>query len=97
VAFHNPHNPNGVTYQGIPDATIQQWYSQVLLAEVQVASGGKGEAFSYAQGEGSRSVTYTRANLDALIRMKIVLKAELVARGLLTHARRARRSIGFSY
>jgi hypothetical protein len=91
------HNPNGNTYQGIPDSTIQQWYSQVLQAEVLVASGGKGEAFSYSQGEGTRSVTYTRANFDVLIRMKIALKAELSARGLLTHNRRARRSIGFSY
>jgi hypothetical protein len=90
-------NPNGDTYQGIPDATIQQWYSQVLQAEVLVASGGKGEAFSYSQGEGTRSVTYTRANFDALIRMKIVLKAELSWRGLLTHSRRSRRSIGFFY
>ncbi len=40
-------------------ATLQQAYLDLL-------AGNKGESFAYTQGDGSKSVTYTRANIGNL-------------------------------
>jgi hypothetical protein len=59
--------------------TLQQ--KQVALASAQAAyiallSGGKPETVSYAQGDGNKSVTFTRANIGALSNMIAQLQYE---------------------
>jgi hypothetical protein len=53
--------------QGVPTATLQQWYNSALNAYAQLMDGSKVVTATYAQGDGSRSVTYTvqsRVNLQ---------------------------------
>lgn len=51
---------------GVPPATLQQWLTQAQQAYQDLMMGNKPEIVSYTQGDGNRSVTYTRANLGAL-------------------------------
>jgi hypothetical protein len=51
---------------GVPPATLQQWLAEAQTALHELSTGAKGESFSYTQGDGSKSVTYTRADLGAL-------------------------------
>lgn len=51
---------------GVPPATLTQWLTESQQALHDLSTGAKGESFSYAQGDGSKSVTYTRADIGAL-------------------------------
>jgi len=51
---------------GVDPATLQLWLSQAQQAYQDLMMGNKPEAVAYTQGDGSRSVTYTRANMAAL-------------------------------
>jgi len=51
---------------GVPPATLMQWLTESQQALHDLSTGAKGESFSYAQGDGSKSVTYTRADIGAL-------------------------------
>ncbi len=54
-------------------------------AYLDLSTGAKGESFSYTQGDGSKSVTYTRANLAQLSALIQMLQQQL---GIVTVARR---------
>ena len=59
---------------------------QIDLANAQqayldISSGAKGESYSYTQGDGSKSVTYTRANIGALSALIMALQVELKMSG----------------
>nr|WP_256344819.1 gpW family protein [Pseudomonas gingeri] len=45
---------------------MQQWLAESQQALHDLSVGGKGESYSYTQGDGTKSVTYTRANLGDL-------------------------------
>ena len=60
-------------------------------AAIDLATGNKGEAFAYTQGDGSKSVTYTRADLGAINQLIAALKQSLGICG------GRRRAIGFTY
>lgn len=60
-------------------------------AYIDLSTGAKGESYSYTQGDGSKSVTYTRANLPALANIIQLLQSQL---GIVP---RARRPIRFWY
>ena len=47
---------------GVAPATLQQWLADAQQALHDLSTGAKGESFSYTQGDGSKSVTYTRAD-----------------------------------
>lgn len=51
---------------GIPEATLQLWLTQCQTALQQLTSGNNPNAVSYAQGDGSKSVTYTQADVATL-------------------------------
>ena len=53
-------------FSGVPQATLQQWLTESQQALHDLSTGAKGESFSYTQGDGAKSVTYTRADLGAL-------------------------------
>lgn len=54
-------------------------------AYIDLSTGNKGESYSYSQGDGSKSVTYTRANLAQLVALIRDLQAQL---GIIARARR---------
>jgi hypothetical protein len=61
----------------IPVGTIQQWQVEAMLALHQLSTGQKGEAYAYTQGDGTKSVTYTRANISDLRAWLAKLNAQL--------------------
>lgn len=51
---------------GVPTTTLQTWLGQAQQALQDLMTGAKPITLSYAQGEGTRTVTYTRAQLPQL-------------------------------
>lgn len=51
---------------GVPQATLEQWLADAQQALHDLSTGTKGESYSYTQGDGTKSVTYTRANIGQL-------------------------------
>lgn len=76
---------------GMTNDQLQQALTNAQQAYIALATGSKGESFSYSQGEGSRSVTYTRANLAQLSALIRQLQQQL---GLIC---RTRRPVGFYF
>lgn len=62
---------------GISDAQLQTWLTAVQLAIQELTVGGKVSTVSYAQGDGSKSVTYTQSDLSALRMRARMLAAAL--------------------
>lgn len=60
-------------------------------AYLELATGSKGVAFSYSQGDGTRSVSYQQTELAHLLALIQMLQAEL---GITA---RARRPLGFRF
>jgi hypothetical protein len=55
-------------------------------AYIDLSTGAKGESYAYTQGDGSKSVTYTKADLPALSALIQSLQAQL---GIVVRPRRA--------
>lgn len=53
-------------FAGVSQATLQQWLTATQQAIQDLTVGGKVEVASYTQGDGAKSVTYTRAQLPML-------------------------------
>ncbi|MBU6246457.1 MAG: hypothetical protein KGN77_01775 [Xanthomonadaceae bacterium] len=51
---------------GVPQATLQTWLGQAQQAYADFMTGGKPVTVSYANGSGTRSVTYNKANVQQL-------------------------------
>ena len=67
---------------GIPIPTLQQWLLDAQTAVHDLTVGGKPVVVTYAQGDGTRSVTYTPANIAGLHAYIQELKAQLgITRG----------------
>lgn len=58
---------------------------------IALMSGNKGETFSYTQGDGTKSVTYTRANIAGLVQLIGMLQT------IAGVTRRSRRPVQFIY
>lgn len=58
--------PSTNNFTGVPKLTLQKWLGEAQQAMHELSTGTKGEAYSYTQGDGTRSVTYTRTDLGAL-------------------------------
>lgn len=71
---------------GVAPATLQTWLAQAQQAYADLLSGSKAEVLAYTQGDGSKSVTYTRASIDRLTLWISELQAAL---GIVRNARRA--------
>lgn len=76
-------------YIGVPTATLQAWLTAAQQALQDLTAGGKAYSVSYSQGDGSKAVTYTQADIAAL-RMRI--RGLTAALGL-TNPRRAIRPV----
>lgn len=51
---------------GVDMATLQSWLTSAQQALQDLTVGGKPEAVAYGQGDGTKSVTYTRAEIGQL-------------------------------
>jgi hypothetical protein len=69
--------PPGGMFAGMTTAQLQALLAQLQQAYIDLISGKRGESFSYAQGDGAKSVTYTRANAAALVPVIAQVQAAL--------------------
>ena len=58
--------PRPTIFTGMSVPQLQQALLTLQQAYLDLASGMKGETYTYTQGDGSKSVTYTRANIATL-------------------------------
>jgi hypothetical protein len=85
------YNPNTSIFAGMSNAALQTALANAQQAYLDLSIGGKVQVAAYTQGDGSKSVTYTQANIGALVALIKQLQAQL---GIVHHGRRA---IGFRY
>lgn len=83
-----PYNTSTSLLAGMPTAALQANLTAAQNAYIALCTGSKGESFSYTQGDGSKSVTYTRAELPALANLIQMLQSQL---GIVCRARRPMR------
>lgn len=80
----------------IDNATLLQWNSAAVTAFAALNTTGRVTAASYAQGDGTRSVTYTVGDISTLRAWIAQIQDEMMRRGLLAR-RRMRRAIGIRF
>jgi len=81
-------DPTTSLLAGRPTAQLQTDLANAQQAYIDLSTGAKGESYSYTQGDGSKSVTYTQANLGALTALIRTLQMQL---GVVTRGRRPAR------
>jgi hypothetical protein len=81
--------PTSGVFAGMAVPALQAYLAQAQAALIALETGGMVATVSYAQGEGNRSVTYTRADSGRLRQLIVDLQAAL---GI-----RSRRAIGVSF
>ncbi|HEX3809597.1 MAG TPA: gpW family head-tail joining protein [Rhizomicrobium sp.] len=85
-----PCNPPSV-FAGMTRPQLMAALANAQQAYLDLSTGAKGETYSYTQGDGAKSVTYTRANIANLMALIRQLQQEL---GIV---RRARRPVRFQF
>lgn len=70
-------NPAKSILAGRSTDKLQTDLDAAQTAFLALSSGTKGESFSYTQGDGAKSVTYTRGNLGDLVKLIELLQAQL--------------------
>lgn len=68
-----PYNP----FPGWTRDQLTAALNSALQAQIDLSLGNKGEAFAYTQGDGTKSVTYTRADMAQLQNLIQSLKQAL--------------------
>lgn len=81
--------PTSGSFAGMGQAQLQAWLAQAQQALVDLETGAKVANVSYAQGDGSRSVSYSSADSVKLRQLISELQAAL--------GMRSRRAIGVSF
>ncbi|HHH1655684.1 TPA: gpW family head-tail joining protein [Yersinia enterocolitica] len=69
-------------------AQLEEALNRAQQAYVELSVGSKGVSFSYAQGDGTRSVTYQQTDIGQLMGLIQLLQAQL---GIVKRPRRALR------
>lgn len=72
-------------------AQLEEALNQAQQAYIELSSGAKGVSFSYAQGDGTRSVTYQQTDIGTLMGLIQLLQAQLGV------VKRPRRALRFRY
>ena len=62
---------------GMPRESLQISLTNAQQAYIQLSTGGKVENATYTQGDGSKSITYTRANIAQLANVIMMLQKQL--------------------
>jgi hypothetical protein len=84
-------NPNLSVLAGMTPAQLQAALAAAQQAYTELMTGSKAVDLSYAQGDGSKHVRYTEANVQNLVAFISELRAQL------GQTQRARRPITFYY
>ncbi len=84
-------NPATSLLAGMSMSALQTALENAQQAYINLLSGNKGESFSYTQGDGTKSVTYTRANIAELSALIQLLQSQLGV------VERVRRPLQFYY
>ncbi len=74
---------------GVSVATLQTRLAAMQLAYLDLTTGGKLQVASYAQGDGSKSVTYTQANIADLTQAILAVQTQIDRLSGITRNRRA--------
>jgi hypothetical protein len=85
-----PYDTSSSLLAGMSTQQLQQYLTAAQAAYVQLSLGSKGESFSYTQGDGTKTVTYTRAQLPQLANLIQMLQSQL---GIVCRARRPMRPL----
>lgn len=72
-----PFNASSSLLAGMPTDQLRKNLADAQQAYVDLSTGSKGESYAYTQGDGSKSVTYTRGNLAHLAALIQTLQAQL--------------------
>lgn len=80
------YDPSKSILAGMDTTVLQNQLAAMQQAYLDLSTGAKGESFSYAQGDGSKSVTYTKANIGQLTMAIRQVQAQL---GIICAPRRA--------
>lgn len=81
-------DPNSSLLAGMDLTALQASLAEAQRVYIQLSTGAQEESLSYTQGDGTRSVTYTRANLAQLAAAIQLMQAQL---GIVKSPRRAMR------
>ena len=81
-------NPRTSIFAGMTQAQLQAALANAQQAYLDLSSGAKVVTAQYAQGDGSKSVTYTAASIANLTALIKELQAQL---GIVHHGRRPMR------
>jgi hypothetical protein len=79
-------NPSRGLLAGVQTSALRTALANAQQAYIDLSTGAKGESYSYTQGDGSKSVTYTKANIADLAALIQTLQAQL---GIVARPRRA--------
>jgi hypothetical protein len=79
-------NPNRSLLAGVQTSALRTALANAQQAYMDLSTGAKGESYSYTQGDGSKSVTYTKANIADLAAFIQSLQGQL---GVVLRPRRA--------
>jgi hypothetical protein len=82
--------PGPSIFAGMTTLQMQQALTAAQKAYLELSTGSKGVTFSYTQGDGAKSVTYTQASLANLT---VLIKQLQVELGILCRARRPMRFV----
>lgn len=85
------YDPTTSLLAGRSTAQLQADLAAAQQAYIDISTGSKGESYSYTQGDGSKSVTYTSTNLQQLAALIRQLQTQL---GIVS---RGRRPIRFNF
>lgn len=72
-----PFDPATSILAGRSTVQLQADLAALQQAYIDLSSGGKGETYSYTQGDGAKAVTYTRGNLADLVAAIRTVQAQL--------------------
>lgn len=76
-------------FDGIDVETLRSRLAEMQQAYFDLMSGQRGESYTYAQGDGNKSVTYTRSNIADLAQAIISLQTQIdILSGSYTNRRR---------
>ena len=71
------YDPSKTILAGMDASVLQARLAQLQQAYLDLSSGAKGETYSYTQGDGAKSVTYSRANIGQLTMAIRQIQAQL--------------------
>lgn len=83
----NDYNPATSIFAGMSTPQLQTALANAQQAYLDLTTGNKLQTAAYTQGDGSKAVTYTKAELGALTLLIKQLQAQL---GIVRHPRRSR-------